>query len=92
MEGMGQFNFDGLRNKLEEMDYPSVYLYKFIVPSDNKKIAQLQALFSDDAQVSLRSSKNGKYTSLGAKEVMLSPDTIIERYQKALQIEGCIAL
>ena len=93
MSGKKEFDFDGLRKKLdEEGRFPKVYFFKFIVPSDNRSLALVEALFTDDAQMSLRTSKTGKYVSLSAKEVMLSTEKIIERYKKALEIEGCIAL
>ena len=85
--------FDELKKKLEEEGgFPKLYLFKFIIPSDNRKLAQLQALFGEEAILDLRSSKTGKYVSLSAKEVMLSADKIVDRYEAAMKIEGCIAL
>lgn len=90
---MAEFDYEGLKKKLDEMgEFPQVYLFKFIVPSDNRSIALVEALFDDQAQVSLRASKTGKYTSLSAKELMLSSEAVIERYKKANQIEGLMAL
>ena len=77
---------------IEEGGFPKVYFFKFIVPSDNKSVALVEALFNENAQVNLRSSKTGKYVSLSAKEVMLSDENIINRYKEALNIKGCIAL
>ena len=74
-------------------DWPSMYLFKFIVPSDNQKIAQVEALFnSTTAEVRLRQSKNGNYTSITTREVMISAEKVIECYEKAYKIEGLIAL
>ena len=93
MDTAKNFDFDSLRQKLEESgEFPRVFLFKFIVPSDNRSIALAEALFDDQAQVSLRSSRNGKYTSISAKELMLSAEAIIDRYRSALQIDGLIAL
>ena len=93
MSGNKEFDFEGLRKKLiEEGGVPKVYFFKFIVPSNNKSVALVEALFNENAKVSLRSSKTGKYLSLSAKEVMLSEENIINRYQEALNIKGCIAL
>lgn len=69
-----------------------IYMFKFIVLSDNQKLAQVESLFGDDAEMKLQPSSNGKYTSVTAREVMLSPDHVIEIYQKASSIEGIIAL
>ena len=89
---MKEFNFDSLREKLNDGDWPRVYFFKFIIPSDNKKLALIQALFSDEAQVSIKQSSKGNYVSVSAKELMLSADKVINRYEKASEIEGVIAL
>lgn len=82
-----------LRKQLDEdSNYPKVYFFKFIVPGDNRSIAQIEAVFGPEAQVDLRMSRNKKYASISAKEVMLSTDAIIERYEQAIQIKGCIAM
>lgn len=85
--------YQNLKNKLEEQfDWPQPYLFKFIIPSDNKKLALAQALFKEDAQVTTRQSKNNKFTSLSAKVLMISPDEVIAVYKKAENIEGIISL
>lgn len=89
---MAEPNFDELKKKLEKSSWPMIYMFKFIVLSDNQKLAQVESLFGDDAEMKLQPSSNGKYTSVTAREVMLSPDHVIEIYQKASSIEGIIAL
>lgn len=91
---MEPLNFDSLREKLEDgFEWPRVYLFKFIVPSENKKIAEVENLFnSTEAEINMRSSKNGKYVSVSAKEMMISPDKVIDRYKEAAKIEGIISL
>ena len=85
--------YQGLREKLEERKWPALYLFKFIVPADPQKIAQTEALFNTDyAEVQLRPSKTGKYVSVSAKEMMMSAEKVIERYQAATKIEGLMAL
>lgn len=85
--------YTSLKNKLEkQFEWPHLYLFKFIIPSDNKKLALVQALFGEGAQVTTRQSKNNKYTSISAKEVMISPDEVIAVYEKAKKIEGIISL
>lgn len=74
-------------------DWPSLYMFKFIVPSDNERIAQVEALFNaKTAEIKLNSSKKGNYTSITAKEIMLSAEKVLETYQKASKIEGLMAL
>ena len=82
-----------MENKLEEEhDFPSVYMFKFIVPNSNKLHAQVEALFGKEARVSIRESRNGNYISVSAKELMLSAENVIERYRMASDIKGVIAL
>jgi len=85
-------NFDNLRAHLELQDWPSVYMFKFIVENDNHKMAQVSALFDENADINYHHSSNGKYVSVSVKEVMLSPDSVIEIYEKAAQIPGIISL
>ena len=85
-------NFDNLRAHLELHEWPSVYLFKFIVENDNAKMAQVSALFDEMADISYHPSSNGKYVSVSVKEVMLSAEAIISVYEKAAKIEGIISL
>ena len=74
-------------------DWPGKYLFKFIVKSDVKKIAQIEALFnSDNAQIRLTKSSKGTFVSISVKEIMLSSDEIINIYIQSSKIEGVIAL
>jgi len=89
---MDKPDFTSLKEKLELQQWPDIYMYKFILPSDNEKIAQVQAIFSETAEVSMHPSSEGNYVSITAKEMALSADDIIERYEQALAIEGVRAL
>lgn len=86
--------YEKLKAQLEEgFEWPSVYLFKFIVPANNKKIAKVESLFnSKEAQISIRQSRKGNYVSVSGKEMMLSPQKVIDRYLEAEKIEGLIAL
>lgn len=85
--------YAALRQKLEESgEWPRVYFFKFIIPSSNEKLAKVEALFGEEAQVSIKQSHKGKYVSVSAKELMLSAEKVIERYEKANKIEGLMAL
>lgn len=86
-------DFEGLRKKLDKISFPDSYLFKFIVKSDVKKIAQIEALFnSDNAQIRLTESSKGNFVSISVKEIMLSSDEIINIYIQSSKIEGVIAL
>lgn len=90
---MADTDFKGLREKLEQNpEWPRVYFFKFIVPSDNEKLAKVEALFGVEAQVSLKQSSKGNFVSVSAKELMLNADGVIARYEKAAEIEGLMAL
>ena len=90
---MNEDFYANLKSKLEDQfDWPQPYLFKFIIPSDNKKLALVEALFGEEAQVTTRQSSSNKFTSISAKEVMISPDEIIAVYKKAEVIEGIISL
>lgn len=90
---MAKQDYKTLREKLEASgDWPRVYFFKFIVPSDNKKLAQVEALFGPEAKVSLKQSSKGNFVSVSAKELMLNVDGVIKRYEDAAKIEGIMAL
>lgn len=86
--------YEALRLKLEEVEtWPTLYMFKFIVPADNHKIAQVEALFNtEESEVKRRSSKNGNFMSITAVEMMMSADKVIERYREAEGIEGLMSL
>ena len=89
----GEDKWNDLREKLQMDEWPRVYMYKFIVPANNERIAQVEKLFNtQEAQVTMRTSKKGNFVSITAKEMMMSPDSVIERYKKAEGIEGLISL
>ena len=85
--------FEGLAEKLrQDKDWPKVYMFKFIIPNDNQKLAQVEALFGEEAQVSINQSRSNNYLSVTGKEMMITPDEVIRRYEKAAEIEGLISL
>jgi uncharacterized protein len=88
-----KFDFESLRQKLEtEHSFPTVYMFKFIVPADNRKIALVESLFNEEAEISQKQSSKGSYFSLTAKQVVISAEDIISVYEKASEIEGLMAL
>ncbi len=91
---MKDSDFDRIKKTLDQThDWPTVFLFKFIVPSDSEKIARVEALFnSNTAEIKLTESRNGNYTSISAREAMVSSDSVLECYKKASEIEGLIAL
>ena len=74
--------------------WPTEYLYKFIVKSNAKKIAKIEAVFNNiGAVIHTTESKNGKYTSISVNVLMRNPDAVIEKYKEiAEKVEGVISL
>jgi uncharacterized protein len=90
---MADPNFDSLKKRLDEqLSFPTVYMFKFIVVADNQKMALIESFFSPEADIFHKSSNNGKYISITAKEVMMSSEDIIDIYKRASVIEGVVAL
>ena len=82
-----------LREQLKkEKDWPTIYMFKFIIPADNRKIALVSSKFSDEAIITQKESTSGKYISITIKEVMLDADSIINKYKEMEGIEGLMAL
>ncbi len=74
--------------------WPTIYLYKFIVPTDTTKIKQIERIFDNlGAVISTKQSKNGKYTSVSINVRMKNPDHVIFKYKEvAEKVEGVISL
>lgn len=77
----------------ENTNWPSRYLYKFIVPTDEKRIAQIHEIFSNTAAViESKRSKKGTYTSLSITVQLQHPDEVIGKYKQVAVIKGVISL
>ena len=82
-----------LKIKLEEtMTFPGVYMFKLIVPSENRTIALVENIFEEGADILTKESEKGTYTSITAKQVVISSEEIIDVYRKAAAIKGVIFL
>lgn len=84
--------FDKLKAQLDLLEWPNVYYFKFIMPNDNETVAKVTALFDEGTDLNYQPSKTGKYISVSVKELMLSAEQIIEKYEQASSIKGVIAL
>lgn len=77
----------------QDTKFPAKYLFKFIVPSDESKIKQVEDLFNfEGAVINKNVSKTGKFTSISIQVVMKSADQVIEKYRAAEKVEGIISL
>ena len=78
------------QEKLDDQHtFPGLYIFKFIVPSDS--IKQVENLWKNGEIIKKPSSK-GKYTSVTIKAQVDNSNEIVDIYQRASNIEGCIAL
>ena len=87
--------YKNLKSQLyDTASWPAEYLYKFIIKSDLKKIAKIEALFNNlGAVINITESKNGKYTSISINLLMRDPDAVINKYKEVSEnIEGVISL
>lgn len=83
-------DFKAFKEKLEEVHtFPTLYMFKFIVPKD--KYSEVEALFPKN-DIAQKPSSSGKYISATIKVMMESSDHIVEIYQEAKKIEGIVSL
>ena len=81
-----------LKEQLDLIEWPSVYFFKFIVQNETDKVARITALFDDGLDLRYTNSKTGKYVSVSVKEMMMTAESVIEKYKKAAEIEGIVSL
>ncbi len=86
--------YSRLRIQLEDSTkWPSLYLYKFIVLTDDEKIREVHEVFNNTgAVIDSKQSKNGKYTSLSITVNLKNPDEVIAKYMEVGEIGGVISL
>ncbi|HBK84283.1 MAG TPA: DUF493 domain-containing protein [Flavobacterium sp.] len=78
---------------IDSTTWPSVYLFKFIIPTDPNKIIIIEDSFNNmGAVIQTHKSKNGKYTSVSVNTTMNSAQAVIDKYQELSVIEGIISL
>lgn len=77
----------------ETTEFPSTYLYKFIVLNEHKRLAEVHRIFDDrNPQIQTKESKNGKYTSVTISIYVLDADQVIHYYKEAANIPDIIML
>ncbi len=84
---------DRLRQSLDKVhEWPSVYMFKFILEPEQERLAAVLSLFPSESEVLRRYSAGGKYVSLTVREVMISAEDVITRYDLAAGIPGVIMI
>ena len=86
--------YSRLRKQLQDStQWPSLYLFKFIVLTDDEKIRSVHEVFDNTgAVIDSRLSKKGRYTSLSISVNLQNPDAVIAKYKEVGEIEGVISL
>ncbi|MCH1547417.1 MAG: DUF493 family protein [Flavobacteriaceae bacterium] len=87
--------YDNLIGQLKlTSSWPNSYLFKFIIQSNLANSNDLRNIFNDlKPEISLKSSKNNKYTSISIKVFIDSPEEIVKRYKEVGdKIKGVISL
>ena len=85
--------FDKLRELLgNQIRWPMVYLFKFVIPNEEEKLAHLKSFLPNQGKIATRESKNGKYVSVSCKALMKSSESIIDVYKSVTVIDGIVSL
>ena len=82
------------KQRLEESGtLPGNYTYKFIIKKDEKLLAQMQQVFDrENAQIQMKDSKKGNYTSVSVTLFLLDADSVISFYEKISSIDSRIMM
>lgn len=93
MEKKEKFYKDLKANLEDNTNFPSDYLYKFIVPASKNQADEVESFFKGKkAKISKRVSKTGKYTSISILLKVGSADEVIQYYRSVEGVEGLISL
>jgi putative lipoic acid-binding regulatory protein len=86
--------YDKLEIQLEDTtDFPADYLYKFIVPTTENQVPEVERIFNNlGAVITTKKSKTGKYVSVSILVNLKSASEVIVYYKKAAFIKGIISL
>ena len=82
-----------LLESLEKVhEWPSLYMFKLIFEPEADRLAKVLALFPPESEILRKYSTGGKYLSVTVKEVMMSAEDVVARYDRASEIQGVIVL
>lgn len=74
-------------------EFPSKFIYKFIIPTTHIGIAEVHRIFDGaDPQFQLKESRTGKYTSVTVTVFVIDADQVIHYYREAASIQDIIML
>jgi len=81
--------FKGLQERLEKLSWPSIYMFKFIVPTEKEK--ELVGIF-EGRITEKKYSQKGNYVSVTSTFAVESGESVLHYYKAASKIEGVVAL
>ena len=83
-----------LKSSLEvTTEFPTDYMFKFIVPADGDGFQKIESIFDNlGAVIKSKPSKTGKYTSLTIRLKMKTANSIIIKYKEVSSIKGIVSL
>jgi len=83
-----------LRIRLEETTtFPTEYMFKFVIPTDKKKIRAVKKMFNHlGAVITTKASRSNKYQSLTINVTMHSVDEIINKLTEVDAVGDVISL
>ena len=86
--------YDRLQVELDNSNtWPAIYLFKFIVPTDEDKILRVESAFDCmGAVINTKKSKTGKFTSISIDVTMKDSQEIVDKYLEVSTIEGIVSL
>ena len=86
--------YERLKKELDlSSTWPSIYLFKFIVPSEKENILRVEEAFDCmGAVIKTTKSKTGKFTSFSVDVMMKDSQEIIDKYIELSTIKGIISL
>jgi len=72
--------------------WPVEYMFKFIVPNEQKTIDEVKTLFPHPENFKYKVSRNVKYVGISYKAMMPDAESIISVYEKASRMKDVISL
>ncbi|MBS3992167.1 MAG: DUF493 family protein [Bacteroidetes bacterium] len=93
MDNRDEFYANLRQTLVEQTKFPTTYLYKFIIPNEEKNIKIILKIFDfQGAVITSKKSKTNKFKSYTIHVKVKNVDEIIQKYQEVSVIEGVISL
>jgi hypothetical protein len=86
--------YDRLKVELDLSNtWPALYLFKFIVPTENDNVERVELAFDCmGAVIKTTKSKTGKFTSISVDVTVKDAQEIVDKYLEVSTIKGIVSL